>query len=149
RVSFSEDGIHWTPFTLILSQHEWLWRVTWYRGKAYGASYSRSDPLDKLKEWNIKLFESSNGIDYTLITQWEIPGLPNETTLRFLKSGEMIALVRREKKRDNHAWVGISRPPYVNWHWHTTHHPIGGPNFMILPDDAIWVAGRLTIKMPY
>jgi hypothetical protein len=149
RVAFSEDGMHWSPFTLILEKHEWLWRITWYQGKAYGASYSRSDPHDKYKEWNIKLFESSNGLDYTLLTSWDIEGYPNETTLRFLKSGEMIALVRREKKENNNCFIGISSPPYTHWNWHSTHHHVGGPNFIMLPHDNMWVSGRLLIFNPY
>lgn len=149
RVAFSDDGIHWSPFSLILEPHEWLWRVTWYHGKAYGASYSRSDPKDRKKEWNIKLFESSNGIDYTLLTQWEIFDHPNETTLRFLKSGEMVALVRRDGKKDHNAWIGLSETPYTKWHWRPTHHYVGGPNFLILPDENLWVAGRLLLNSPY
>ena len=141
--------MHWTPFSLILEPHEWLWRVTWHHGKAYGASYSRSDPDDKSKEWNIKLFESSNGIDYTLLTQWDIPGFPNETTLRFTKTGEMIALVRRDKSDDNTAWLGYSEAPYTMWHWRATRHYVGGPNFIILPDETMWTAGRLMLNSPY
>lgn len=149
QVAFSEDGMHWSPLTLILDKHEWLWRVTWFQGKAYGASYSRSEPNNKDKEWNIKLFESSNGVDYTLLTPWNLKGYPNETTLRFLKSGEMIALVRRDKKEDNHCYAGISRAPYTDWHWHPTRHHIGGPNFIILPHHHMWVSGRLLISNPY
>ena len=40
RVSFSSDGREWTAPRRVLSEGEWLWRVTWHDGKAYGASYS-------------------------------------------------------------------------------------------------------------
>jgi hypothetical protein len=149
RVAFSDDGIHWSPFTLILEPHEWLWRVTWFMGKAYGVSYSRSEPKDVRQEWHIKLFESSNGIDYTLVTQWEIKGHPNETTVRFMKNGEMVALVRRDGKKDSNAWLGYSQPPYTEWDWRPTTHYVGGPNFLVLPDETLWVAGRLMIECPY
>ncbi len=150
RVAFSENGKKWPPLELVLEPHEWLWRVTWHQGKAYGAAYSRSDPKDKKKEWNVKLFESLDGIHYDLITQWDIPGYPNETTLRFQHDGNMIALVRREKKFDNHNWLGVSPPPHYNdWTWQSLDCHIGGPNFIILPDGRFWVAGRLIYTFPY
>lgn len=149
RVSFSNDGFDWSPFQLILEPHEWLWRVTWHRGKAYGASYSRSDPKDRKKEWNIRFWESPDGIVWKLVTQWEIPGNPNETTLRFTKANTLIALVRREKRHDNNAWLGTSRPPYKKWEWHPLNFPIGGPNFVLGPDETLWVGGRLVANSPY
>ncbi len=149
RVAFSDDGFSWSPFQLVLEKHEWLWRVTWYQGRAYGASYSRSVPSDRKQEWYIKLFESNDGIVYNLITQWPIQGYPNETTLRFRKNGEMVALVRRDKKYDNHCWLGTSPPPYNQWHWSSLQYYVGGPNFLILPDETMWVSGRLIYKIPY
>jgi hypothetical protein len=149
KVAFSEDGFHWTPFQSILGNNEWLWRVTWHRGKAYGASYSLSNLEDRSQEWHVKLYESLDGLDYVFITQWDISGYPNETTLRFLSSGEMVALVRREKKHDNCAWMGFSEPPYSEWSWHSTRHHVGGPNFIIISGSQMWVSGRLWLKNPY
>lgn len=149
RVAFSNDGIHWSPLQPILTPHEWLWRLTWHQGVAYGASYSRSDPGDRYKEWNIRLWKSSDGLTWDFLTQWDIPGYPNETTLRFTKSHTMIALVRREKRRDNNAWLGVSRPPYKEWQWHPLNYPVGGPNFILGPDEILWVGGRLLADTPY
>lgn len=149
RVAFSQDGKDWSPFTLILEPHEWLWRITWHNGKAYGASYRSSDPRNVKKEWLIKLFESSDGINYNLITPWNIPGYPSEATVRFFSSGEMIALVRREKKGNNKAWLGVSAPPYIIWDWKPTSHYFGGPNFLVLNDQTMWAAGRLCLTNPY
>src|SRR4051794_29665597 len=39
RVTFSKDGREWTPPQPVLVEGEWLWRVTWHGGKAYGVSY--------------------------------------------------------------------------------------------------------------
>jgi hypothetical protein len=33
-VSFSEDGRQWTPWTQVLPDGHWLWRVTWHGGVA-------------------------------------------------------------------------------------------------------------------
>ncbi len=149
RVSFSADGIEWTKPKPILTPHEWLWRVTWHDGIAYGASYSLSNIENMRDEWHIKLFKSSDGIAYDLITQWDIPGYPSEATLQFLKDGTMIALVRREKRNDNNAWIGSSVFPYKSWQWNDAKNHLGGPNFVILPHGNMWAAGRIVEPTPY
>lgn len=149
RVSFSEDGFQWKPFHLILQPHEWLWRVTWHRDRAYGVSYRRSNITNTDDEWLVNLFESSNGIDYTLLSHWNISGYPNETTLRFTKAGEMIALLRRDNFLKNQAWIGNSLPPFTDWTWHVTDHYFGGPNFLILDDESRWAGGRMIALNPY
>lgn len=149
RAAFSENGEIWTPFYLIVGPHEWLWRVTWHKGKAYGVSYSHSVIHDKNEEWNIKLFESNDGINFKLITQWPIFQHPNETTLHFLEDDTMLALVRRDGPEDRKAWMGVSKPPYKKWEWHPTHGYFGGPNFIILPDKRIYAAGRVLMQSPY
>src|SRR5262249_37771901 len=42
RVTFSKDGRQWTAPQRVLSEGEWLWRVTWHRGRAYGVAYNPS-----------------------------------------------------------------------------------------------------------
>lgn len=148
-VAFSEDGLSWNPLQRILGDNEWLWRATWYKGKVYGAAYRLSNLEDRYEEWNIRLLSSDNGLDYNGVADWDIQGYPNETTLRFLPSGEMVALVRREKKHDNAAWLGFSDPPYNEWRWNPTSHYVGGPNFFITHDCKMWVGGRLMFSNPY
>jgi hypothetical protein len=97
----------------------------------------------------VTLFESSNGIDYRPIVSWDIAGYPNETTLRFSKAGEMVALLRRDKAFDNKAWIGVSSYPYKEWTWHIAKHYFGGPNFVILDDGSFWAAGRVCTINPY
>lgn len=149
QVSFSQDGFNWSSFRPILEPHEWLWRVTWYEGKAYGASYRFSNPQDPKQEWLIKLFKSSDGVHYELVTNWNIPGRPNETTLRFFSDGMMVALVRREQLDHHDAWIGNSSPPYKQWEWHSLGCYFGGPNFLIFSDQTLWAAGRIIWTNPY
>lgn len=155
RVTFSKDGREWSPTQRVLSEGEWLWRVTWHNGKAYGVSYNagertsvaakaaaetgkvESGPAD----WKLKLVSSSDGVHFDLVTHLDVPGHPNETTLRFLTSGEMVALVRREGG-SKMAWVGHSAAPYRDWTWKETKHQVGGPNFIQLPDGSLIAAGR-------
>jgi hypothetical protein len=156
RVIFSKDGREWTLPKRVLAEGEWLWRVTWHDGRAYGVSYNAgarqtkeaqeaaksnepvsSDPAD----WKLKLVVSEDGVKYDVITHLGVPGHPNETTLRFLPGGELMALVRREGG-NTFGWIGTSKPPYKEWKWHETKHRFGGPNFLRLPDGSLWAASR-------
>ena len=42
RVSFSKDARTWSAPQRVLSEGDWLWRVTWHAGTAYGISYGRT-----------------------------------------------------------------------------------------------------------
>lgn len=155
RVAFSKDGHEWSATQRVLAEGEWLWRVTWFGGKAYGVSYNAAkrssaaaEDADKTGKtepgpavWKLKLVASSDGVKYDLVTHLDVPGYPNETTLRFTPAGEMIALVRREGG-NTFGWIGRSQAPYTQWKWTETKHRLGGPNFIRLPDGTWWAAGR-------
>ena len=136
RVAFSKDGREWTAPVPVLDEGDWLWRVTWRDGTAYGTTY-KTDSAD----WSLGLVSSRDGVHFDRIANLEVPGHPNETTLRFLPDGTMIALVRREAG-DKVAWIGSARPPYIDWKWRRTGERVGGPNFLRLPDGSLWAAGR-------
>ena len=138
RVMFSTDAKQWTAPRRILSEGDWLWRVTWSKGRAYGVSYTI--PADK-QNWIVTLFDSPDGITWSKLTQLDVPGKPNETTVRFLKNGDMMALVRCEAP-ENNARIGVSKAPYTQWTWTTANHAIGGPNFIQLPDGRLIASGR-------
>jgi len=145
RVTFSKDAREWTPPARVLTEGEWLWRVTWYGGQAYGISY-HVGPLEPAEakaaaEWTVQLFSSKDGLRFEPVAKLAIPGRPSEATVRFLPSGEMVALVRRDGG-NRRGWIGRSQPPYRDWSWKETEHQIGGPNFLRLPDGALWAAGR-------
>lgn len=141
RVMFSADGREWTRPQKVLGEHDWLWRVTWHQGKAYGAAYNIGGPGNGAPEWSLKLYRSDDGLKWDLVSPMEVSGRPNETTLRFLKSGELVALVRREGGSAR-GWIGVARPPFTRWTWHETDHRLGGPNFIELPDGTLWAGTR-------
>lgn len=116
RVLQSDDGIAWTAPRKIFNEGEWLWRVDWHEGRAYGISY----PYKRAEHPDPKVAEA---------------------TVRVRPSGEMIALVRRERGT-YFGWIGVSQPPYQEWTRHETAHRFGGPNFIVLPDGSLIAAGR-------
>lgn len=139
RVTFSSDGTTWTAPGRVLDEGDWLWRVTWHEGRAWGVTYNA--PAAPEAEWVLTLVSSADGRAFERVTTLAVPGRPNETTLRVMPDGEMVALVRREGG-NRRAWVGRSRAPFTAWSWHETSHQVGGPNFIRLPDGALWATGR-------
>lgn len=139
RVVFSKDGKEWTKPRRVLAEGDWLWRVTWNDGVAYGVAYRRA-PRENSK-WHTTLYKSQDGVKWEQVVDFEIPNRPNETTLRFLPDGEMVALVRREAGSRN-GWIGVAKPPYTKWSWTETKHRLGGPNFIRLPNGELWAGSR-------
>jgi hypothetical protein len=156
RVAFSKDGKDWTSTKRVLSEGDWLWRVTWHEGKCYGISYDAAQRDTKeAKEaattgkvppgpadWKLKLVVSTDGEKFDLITHLDVPGHPNESTLRFGPGGEMVALVRREGG-NRKGWLGTSQAPYKEWSWKELPAQVGGPNFVFQPDGPTVAGVRL------
>jgi hypothetical protein len=138
RVSRSLDGVRWTPPSPILEEGDWLWRSTRLGPVSYGVSYR----LVSARRWEAWLARSEDGFSYEALLDLNVPGKPNEATLRFHRDGRAVALVRREAG-NGRAWIGSSRPPYGVWRWAETAERVGGPNFLILPDGSMWAAARI------
>lgn len=136
RVMFSTDGRAWSAPQKVLADGDWLWRVTWHDGKAYGVSYlAPAAPA----QWAVNLYSSADGIKWELVAPLEVSAEPNETTLRFDKAGNMLALVRREQ---GNGWFGSAKPPFKEWTWHELNYKLGGPNFIELPDGSLLAGTR-------
>jgi hypothetical protein len=148
RVAFSKDGREWTAPQRILDKGEWLWRMTWHDGRAYGITYNSSPEARNpagTPDWTVKLVESTDGVQHRVVTALYVPGHPNEGTLRFTKDGRCVALLRREgigANSDRQAWIGESRAPFTQWNWKPAGLFIGGPNFVLLPNGTMLAAGR-------
>lgn len=138
RVMFSADGASWSPPRAVLAEGEWLWRVTWQAGIAYGAAFAES-PDGPTGERPLTLYRSRDGLAWERIRQLAVPGRPSECTLRFEPSGRMVAIVRREGG-DRLGWLGRAEPPYTEWHWQASDRRFGGPNLIALPDGG-WLLG--------
>jgi len=145
RVVFSKDGRQWTAPRRVLDKGDWLWRVTWHKGRAYGITYNITKGIGPTNEWTITLVASPDGIAWRPVAKLAVPSRPNEATVRFLPNDDCIALVRREGGASNSAkdaWIGVSSPSYTDWRWHSAGMQIGGPNFLILPSGSMVASGR-------
>lgn len=156
RVAFSKDGTEWTATKKVLAEGDWLWRVTWHDGTCYGVSYNAAERSSKdakeaattgkaepgPAEWKLKLWASKDGETFDLVTHLDVPGHPNETTVRFTDTGEMVATVRREGGNQK-GWVGTSQAPYKEWAWKELPARLGGPNFVFVPNGPTLAATRL------
>ncbi len=139
--SFSRDGRNWSPLQFITRPHRWLWRVTWFQGKAYGVAYSdRGDPK-KASE----LLVSNDGLVYeVLVPKLLDEGWPTEATLRFDPDGRCYCIHRRDRRGrfSNTAYFGFADPPYTNWRWFDVGLYIGGPDLARTPKGNWLVCGR-------
>jgi hypothetical protein len=137
-VSISKDGVNWSAPKAVFNPFEWIWRVTWYQGVGYGTSYCAPEK----GKWRLSLVTTTDGIHYSLLKKFSLSHNPSEATIRFKESGEMIMLVRGQR---GHGWIGRSSPPYRSWKWVDIRHRLGGPNFLIAEDGAMWAASRKVI----
>ena len=144
RVLFSDDGRTWTAPQKILEEGDWLWRVTWHEGIAYGVSYrpgkvAAGAVAPMAGNEVLVLCKSRDGVAWSELAQLDVPDRPNETTLRFLADGRMVAMVRREAG-NKLGWFGEARAPYTQWTWRESNMRFGGPDFLELPDGRL-IAG--------
>ncbi|MCX7872345.1 MAG: glycoside hydrolase [Verrucomicrobiae bacterium] len=141
HVSFSKDGVNWTPpQPIAIDEKSWLWRVTWQDEYGYGFSY----PIGvKSENLSITLWRTKDGINYEKIITPQIPKecYPDETTVRFLPDNTMVALVRNENN-SGPAFVGTSKPPYIEWKFVNAGKSVQGPNFLVLSENLMVYSGR-------
>ena len=139
QVSFSSDGMSFSepePVDYpIPGGFAWFWRMTWHEGSGYTVSYGEPD------DGRLELLKTSDGLHFEKISDIELGGFPNETTVRFLPDGKMVLLIRREKE-DRNAYIGISEAPFTDWELKPLPIRIGGPELAVLPDGTLIAGGR-------
>jgi hypothetical protein len=147
RVTFSKDGTNWSALQRVLTKSDWLWRVTWHKGHAYGTVYYSAANGEALR-----LVESTDGIHYKTVSNFKITNRPNEATARFLANDDCVILVRREGEPkgvgNRNAWIGTAHPPYTDWSWHDSGMSVGGPDFIVLPNGKMIASGRKSADKP-
>lgn len=153
RVMTSTDGKNWSPPDKVLAEGDWLWRTLLhpeekkYYGTVYNTHPTTGGPKEE-PEWSLKLYTSLDSKAWSLNAPLELKGRPNETTIRVLKNGTMMALVRREAPGANRGVIGTATVPYRTWSWKELTVPLGGPNFIELPDGRLVAGSRGFGKTP-
>lgn len=142
RVAFSnaEGGDFSAPQpipvpTQVRTEMDWLWRITWHEGTAWGAV--QQVPTGQPR--TLQLLRSEDARAWQWVHTMQVP-FPSETTLRFLSDGRMMALIRRSGPAPSVGWVGLAAPPFTDWSYQELDRPLGGPNVVALPDGG-WLAG--------
>lgn len=141
QVSFSKDGETFSePVSVNICDNagngmDWIWRVTWHNNTGYAPMYSMTANRDAY----LSLLSTKDGVNYKLVTRFEISNFPNEATIRFNSSGNMNMLVRRETG-DQMGYWGKSSFPYTTWTWEKMDMRLGGPDFIYL-NDSLTVMG--------
>jgi hypothetical protein len=145
-VCFSADGSRWGKIQWVAQPDEWLWRVTWFKGKAYGVSYFAGPASRAAQSYGTRLYVSRDGLDFRpLVSDLYHESGPTEGTLRFASDAACYLLQRRDGRPSNTALLGTSKPPYTQWAWKDLGLYCGGPNFIQLPGGRWIAAGRLII----
>ena len=140
---FSTDGTHYTkPQRCQISgsdkhKGDWIWRVTWHGGTGYAVNYYT---IDKEK-FKTQLLGTTDGVNFKVISEFDIPGFPNEGTIRFYPDGRMAVMIRRDG-RDCSTYWAVSPAPYTQWEWYEMPFFIGGPDFQIVNDRLMVAGGR-------
>lgn len=130
----------------VRNNFDWLWRVTWHKGVAYGVIYRKGGG------WEINLVKSTDGIHYDHVTSLNVDGNPNESTVFFTEEGDMRILVRREAGQGADKYIGrigCSKAPYTEWEWKPLNYRLNCPSHVItLPNGAQIYGGRHFAKHP-
>ncbi|MCP4787543.1 MAG: exo-alpha-sialidase [Fuerstiella sp.] len=136
---FSNTGEDWTPKRKVGDPENWLWRISWHKGNAYGFGYACG-----AGGRGLRLFRSSDGKTFeTLIENVDVEGTyPNETSIVFLSDDTAYCLLRQDGK-PNSGCFGTSHPPYTEWEWKSLGVRLGGPDMIQLPDGRFVAVVRL------
>lgn len=116
----------------------WLWRVTWHEGTAWGCVQQLFDDRPSKDARALSLVRSRDAIHYEEVARLAVDA-PSETTLRFLPDKTMVAMIRCEGKPPI-GRIGMARPPYTDWKFVDANKRFGGPDFVRLPSGT-WLAG--------
>lgn len=140
-VSFSKDGKEWSAPEKILDSWQWLWRLTWHKGTAYGVAYSW-DPKETNKSYRGSLYRTTDGRHFTRAAEFNLPNT-TEGSVAFV--GDTMYCLQRRDGKPNTAQLGMSQSPYSDWTWKDLGVFFGGPQ-LIQIEGHWWAVGRFMEK---
>ncbi len=119
---------------------DWIWRVSWHKDTGYGVLYKVKQG-ERSGKWTAHLLKTKDGIRYENVSQFEVGGNPNESSIRFDRNGKMYVMIRRESE-DRMGILGHSDYPYTSWNYDKLAWSLGGPNFLFLNDHQLVMGSR-------
>ncbi|MBO9618273.1 MAG: hypothetical protein J7539_04485 [Niabella sp.] len=135
QVSFmGRDMKFTTPEKAVVENagNNWIWRLTWYKGAGYGIDYGNG-----IKALLVK---TTDGKTFKKVTELNIDGAPNESTIRFDARGKMYILVRREQG-DKMGVLATGTAPFTSFNYQKLDYRVGGPDFIFSPDGRKLLIG--------
>ncbi|MBO9595109.1 MAG: hypothetical protein J7599_19550 [Niabella sp.] len=136
-----------TPEKAVLdnSGHNWIWRLTWYKGTGYGIDYGDGAERKMVKtpggrNFGVTLVKTTDGKHFEKVTDLDIDGGPNESSIRFDTRGNMYILVRREDG-DRMGVLATGKAPFTAFNYQKLDYRLGGPDFMFTPDQKKLIVG--------
>lgn len=106
----------------------WLWKVKWHKGKAYGFAHTGQ----------LTLLSSTDGIHYDVLYKGNPLGeSSSEGCINFIGK-KMIAAVRGKEDRGVY---GVADFPYNKWTWERMDIGLGGPEIFLIPNANKFLLG--------
>lgn len=117
-----------TPRMLITDKlNDWLWRIHWFNGKAYGFNYISGF------DW----MESEDGVHFKTVYSYQFESRPTEADFCFVGS-EIIAVVRR----DNGTCLVGRGTNIASLNWMDTGMRLSAPKLLVLEDGRILIMAK-------
>jgi hypothetical protein len=146
-VASSSGGLQWEEHHVRNFDSLVVWRPRTIMEAAvhtlYAAAYFRGKPEERY----VKLMRSTDGLHWDDVSIIHDKNQPNETELCFLKTGALLALVRREDA-PNFPLLASNTPPYTGpWKKLECDQFLQGPLLEDLGDGRFLVVGRSPLKI--
>jgi hypothetical protein len=145
-VSFSNDGYNWETPIKILEAGHWLWRVTPFGGRFYGACYDFPVGPGKAREYRLTLLASDDLITWEQVSQiGSVAMAMGESAMHFQADGELW-IVSRQNQAPSTSYFSVSQPPYTQWETSNLDTMIHAP-VILAHNDKLFVAGRRSTRV--
>ena len=141
-MTYSDDGVNWTPpFLIPGSEGYYFWRTAYYNNTCYITAKHcvRPEQSSNPESHRCVILSSMDGKKWNLVsTIATVNG--DETALLFDNSGNLIAFARNRVPED-FAALYQATAPYTTWSKTEMNYNIGGP-LLFKVGDRLFVSGR-------
>jgi len=134
----SPDGRNWGAPLAVCEPNMQLGRLAWHNRMAFAAAYSN------VRDEFLRIYAAPTIDKFAALTPKLLEGqAPGEASIVFLPGESALCLAQRDAKGATAA-LGRAKPPYRGWMWADLNVRLETPNMVVLPDERIIVAGRVS-----